>query len=831
MVADRDVPDPARGYAERDVEDTILAILGPGASAARRRIILTGAPGNGARTILLHRLPARLGARAHALTSETTESLPAADVLLLDGAEELHRVGPEQFANCDLVVIGALADFPAWFRRDQYVEVVEVPPLSLTELPGFLLARLGDEVDLVSASDLGRATGFVPRFLTVLLRELQRSGGLVHTGGRWRLATPLTGNVLATRASRWLLDLDPQSITVLRRISFEETVSEHLLPPQEVSVLERHGFIHRPRSGYVSMRSPLLAETIRALAPAAEAAERFRAALDRGQPSFAAVKWALEHHHAVTREQLGSVLTELQQRHDWGASIELIELALPSCPVHDTPDLLRRLAHAWRFRGNDHEADAALTQAAYLTESLPEHTDTDALRTRIVAARADLAHYGRGDREEALKLLHRSLQGRNSESHLGFLTTQQLLHLVYGGAHSSFMKTYEDSSTRNALAHASREDRARVRVASCLALTATGEPKRGYRRALRIKAETGLQKHLGSWLSEELNATIFVCAISSSGPERMHAIARTLDSPVTPATPPTENLAFDLARASWFYHAGNIPRARLIAEQAAAAGTLRDPSGFAAALNALRANLAALTGRYPHAGELLDAQYRTPLSSSASIAGGIQANLAASRFLLGEPEAHSQLLAQAEAFIGEGHFGFAAEVLHTGIRFGETHSAELLRSISHRLDGELHRTRTLHATALIEEDALALARVAAMFRDLGLPLFAAESYGQVLSVSGSKVPERVRRSAEKYGRRLCAGIDAPGHEALRRFAQADASCLTPREAQVQELIHAGLSNNEIAARLHLSPRTVEGHVTRLYQKTGHTRRARVRSAG
>ncbi|HLI41171.1 MAG TPA: AAA family ATPase [Streptosporangiaceae bacterium] len=48
--------------------------------------------------------------------------------------------------------------------------------------------------------------------------------------------------------------------------------------------------------------------------------------------------------------------------------------------------------------------------------------------------------------------------------------------------------------------------------------------------------------------------------------------------------------------------------------------------------------------------------------------------------------------------------------------------------------------------------------------------------------------------------------------------------VTPREAEVLELVAAGLANKEIAARLRLSPRTVEKHVESLLRKTGATSR-------
>ena len=51
--------------------------------------------------------------------------------------------------------------------------------------------------------------------------------------------------------------------------------------------------------------------------------------------------------------------------------------------------------------------------------------------------------------------------------------------------------------------------------------------------------------------------------------------------------------------------------------------------------------------------------------------------------------------------------------------------------------------------------------------------------------------------------------------------------LSPRESEVAELVAAGLSNREIADRLVLSVRTVEGHVEHVLRKMGVDRRSQV----
>ncbi len=49
--------------------------------------------------------------------------------------------------------------------------------------------------------------------------------------------------------------------------------------------------------------------------------------------------------------------------------------------------------------------------------------------------------------------------------------------------------------------------------------------------------------------------------------------------------------------------------------------------------------------------------------------------------------------------------------------------------------------------------------------------------------------------------------------------------LTQREREVVSLLSQGLSNPQIGAKLHLSPRTVEKHVTSLFRKTDTTNRS------
>jgi two-component system response regulator NreC len=84
-----------------------------------------------------------------------------------------------------------------------------------------------------------------------------------------------------------------------------------------------------------------------------------------------------------------------------------------------------------------------------------------------------------------------------------------------------------------------------------------------------------------------------------------------------------------------------------------------------------------------------------------------------------------------------------------------------------------------------------------------------------------ELPEAVRRAAR--GEEYVSPHVAAGLEALRRTVNGDG--LSPRETEVLRSIALGYTSAEIAARLHLSRRTIETHRARLHHKLGLATRA------
>nr|WP_238356842.1 helix-turn-helix transcriptional regulator [Kribbella italica] len=144
--------------------------------------------------------------------------------------------------------------------------------------------------------------------------------------------------------------------------------------------------------------------------------------------------------------------------------------------------------------------------------------------------------------------------------------------------------------------------------------------------------------------------------------------------------------------------------------------------------------------------------------------------------------------------------------------------------------------RAARATGLVDDDEAAFERALrlhALTPDLFETARTQLAYGSWLRRVRRRVDSRVQlRAAVGIFDQLGAGtwadqaageLKATG-ETARRREHSSADDLTPQERQVAQLLAGGHSTREAAAKLFLSPKTVEYHLRKVYTKLGiHSR--------
>ena len=168
-----------------------------------------------------------------------------------------------------------------------------------------------------------------------------------------------------------------------------------------------------------------------------------------------------------------------------------------------------------------------------------------------------------------------------------------------------------------------------------------------------------------------------------------------------------------------------------------------------------------------------------------------------------------------------GMYAVEMRALHTAVRFDDRSQAERLAELApHWTLGWRRRSRE-HARGLADHDGDVLDAAAERFAAMGAVALAADAAAQAArehARTGQRGKE-VKSSTSAHWVARQGEIRTP---AVRSVAQP--LPITDREREIVMLAAAGLSNRQIADRLSVSVRTVEGHVYRIFAKLGIERR-------
>ncbi|NMN95446.1 helix-turn-helix transcriptional regulator [Antrihabitans stalactiti] len=154
---------------------------------------------------------------------------------------------------------------------------------------------------------------------------------------------------------------------------------------------------------------------------------------------------------------------------------------------------------------------------------------------------------------------------------------------------------------------------------------------------------------------------------------------------------------------------------------------------------------------------------------------------------------------------------------YLALRFGDRTQARRIIIAAAKVDGQLAATCGSHAACLERNDGDGLDAVSSRFESMGATLLAAEASAHAAVAHarrGKRSKELVASSrAQRLVVQCCADARTPAIESIVQPVQ-----LTARESDIAALVADGLSNRQIAERLAISLRTVEGHIYRIYSK-------------
>ncbi|MGC4963515.1 LuxR C-terminal-related transcriptional regulator [Gordonia sp. DT101] len=159
-----------------------------------------------------------------------------------------------------------------------------------------------------------------------------------------------------------------------------------------------------------------------------------------------------------------------------------------------------------------------------------------------------------------------------------------------------------------------------------------------------------------------------------------------------------------------------------------------------------------------------------------------------------------------------GQFALEAEALHHAARFGDRTVADRLAAVAPGLQGVVARLYARHAVAVADADAAALDEVSRDFEHAGLLLSAADAAAQAVALHEHAGRRGKRAESSARALRLSKICDGATSPAIRLAARP--LPVTAREREITALVAQGLTNREIAERLTVSVRTVEGHIYR-----------------
>ncbi|MEC5180185.1 helix-turn-helix transcriptional regulator [Arthrobacter sp. CG_A4] len=754
-------------------------------------------------------------------------------VLFVDNAHDLDELSSmmvaQLSAGAHVTLLAACVDLPhvggdimgLW--KDDLLRRVDLGPFDFTDTSATLSNEYGGRFSLTAARVLWSASGGNALFLHSLAREQIKLGTVVRQESTWVLGTSpiaLTGEIRDVVKAR-LNRLSSGQRDVFELLALAGAVPLQTLMsianPQDMDALQERAMIHvsHDHPPMVSVANPVTAGIVASVVPPGRSAElrrRLMAVLqDSDHTDFGGsngVAWALDCGEQISPDVALAAAHTANDASDPVAALRFLHEiqgreAIAGAAVESV--------HAHISVNNDESARrvlAALDQAAGSELSLAEWTSLQLLRTELDKRSATTAANAGARLREIARRLSEEPDGNSSAAARERLRLAETDLAVFEGRYGDVLAMTEDTDPGE-LGSESRILSASLR---CEAMAVTGNVLGALALGRQVMAAAAVVRLTDRGMREIRGRFLLQMLLSAKFKEASIFLAGSYET-----ADPQARLGgmFEIGQGVIDLHAGRLDDA--LPRLQAGTGQLRaqDPDAVAGLAVAASACAAALHGDEETASLLL-----TELTQQRTRSGWLVGRmtryfeLAALAELGQRAAAIRSLVAEAEDDAAASALAPALLFLSAAARLGDRPLGLKLGTLSARVTGHFAGLCSRLAEGVKETDSDRLLAASKDSDAAGNAVFARDAARKAVSCANDAGNRIALRIAQRAQQSLDDRFGSPNNG----LHSLTTSTLTARECEVAVRAAVGTSNRKIAEQMHVSVRTVEGHLYQVYSK-------------